>query len=212
MTAALQPDVIVLQEVYTPDAGQSEVAAFCERNAFHREEHIFGRGLVDPWPQIRPSGDGTGTIGIAILSPHQIGESRTLRLPAAPFDPVVGRAALEVSIAMGEHALQVIGLHTTSRLPIGPPKQLRGLARYLPGPELPTVVVGDHNFWGPAVRACLPAWKRTVRGRTWPASRPHSQIDHILIHRHGPLRLRAAGVLDSVGSDHLPVFATLEQR
>ena len=37
------------------------------------------------------------------------------------------------------------------------------------------------NLWGPPVRAFLPGWHRAVKGRTWPAWHPHSQIDHILV-------------------------------
>jgi endonuclease/exonuclease/phosphatase (EEP) superfamily protein YafD len=48
---------------------------------------------------------------------------------------------------------------------------------------------------------------RTVRGRTWPAGRPHSQIDHILV-RPGT-EVVEAEVLPAVGSDHRPVRATL---
>ena len=77
--------------------------------------------------------------------------------------------------------VDLVGMHLTSRLPYGPPIQLRRLAPQLPPPGRPAVVAGDCNFWGPGVRAFLPGWRRAVRGRTWPASRPHSQIDHILV-------------------------------
>ena len=53
--------------------------------------------------------------------------------------------------------------------------------RSSPPPAGPAIVAGDCNFWGPGVQSFLPGWRRTVRGRTWPARRPHSQIDHILV-------------------------------
>jgi endonuclease/exonuclease/phosphatase family metal-dependent hydrolase len=49
-----------------------------------------------------------------------------------------------------------------------------------------------------------------VKGRTWPAARPHSQLDHILVNPH--LTPVAGRVLSGVGSDHLPVQATIDAR
>ena len=83
----------------------------------------------------------------------------------------------------------------------------RKLRRRLPPPDRRAVIVGDFNLWGPAVSALLPGWRRAVRGRTWPAHRPHSQIDHVLV-RHDVDGVDAA-VLDEVGSDHRPVRVTL---
>jgi endonuclease/exonuclease/phosphatase family metal-dependent hydrolase len=51
-----------------------------------------------------------------------------------------------------------------------------------------------------------------VRGRTWPASRPHSQIDHILVRRRDGTEVVHAEVLPAVGSDHRPVRATLRVK
>ena len=87
--------------------------------------------------------------------------------------------------------------------------QLRRLAHALPPPERPTIIAGDCNFWGPGVSAFLPGWTRTVRGRTWPSSRPHSQIDHILVRDGQGVEIVDTAVLPAVGSDHRPVRATL---
>jgi endonuclease/exonuclease/phosphatase (EEP) superfamily protein YafD len=51
---------------------------------------------------------------------------------------------------------------------------------------------------------------RAVRGRTWPARRPHSQIDHIWI--DDGLAVVDAGVGAATGSDHRPVRARLRVR
>ena len=51
-------------------------------------------------------------------------------------------------------------------------------------------------------RAChVPAraGTRAVRGRTWPASRPHSQIDHILVRRDAGVVVLDSAVLPAVG-------------
>ena len=46
-----------------------------------------------------------------------------------------------------------------------------------------------------------------MRGRTWPARRPHSQIDHILVRAATAPRCVHDEVLPDVGSDHRPVRA-----
>jgi endonuclease/exonuclease/phosphatase family metal-dependent hydrolase len=53
----------------------------------------------------------------------------------------------------------------------------------------------------------MPGWNRAVIGRTWPAWRPHSQIDHILV--RGALRGGGGRVLPDAGSDHRPVRVDL---
>ncbi len=64
------------------------------------------------------------------------------------------------------------------------------------------------NTWGPLVRRFLPGWHRAVIGSTWPAWRPHSQIDHILC--AGVARVVDGSVCPDFGSDHRPVRARLE--
>jgi len=122
-------------------------------------------------------------------------------------DPTPERGGLRLLLDIGGTPVDLVGVHLTSRLPYGPPIQLRRLHRQLPDEGRPAILAGDCNFWGPGVQTFFPGWKRTVRGRTWPASRPHSQIDHILV-RNG-IESVSAGVLPAVGSDHRPVRATL---
>jgi endonuclease/exonuclease/phosphatase (EEP) superfamily protein YafD len=105
-------------------------------------------------------------------------------------------------------AVQLVGVHLSSRLPHAPPIQLRRLARQVPAAGVPTIVAGDCNFWGPGVRALFRGWRRAVRGRTWPATRPHSQIDHVLV-RPADIEVLGGRVLADVGSDHRPVRVRL---
>ena len=134
-------------------------------------------------------------------------------MPVGHGAPVTSRpsaAGCTSSSTSTATSVDLVGVHLTSRLPYGPPIQLRRLAPQLPPPGRPAIVAGDCNFWGPGVQAFLPGWQRTVRGRTWPASRPHSQIDHIL--RRGAAtapRCSTARCSPDVGSDHRPVRATL---
>jgi endonuclease/exonuclease/phosphatase family metal-dependent hydrolase len=131
----------------------------------------------------------------------------TLPVGRVPADPAPDRCALHVEVDVGGTAIDLIGVHLSSRLPYGPPAQLRRLRRLLPPPSRPAVVLGDFNLWGPPVSSLLPGWRRAVRGPTWPAHRPHSQIDHVLL--RGQIYVVAAEVLPDVGSDHRPLRITL---
>ena len=205
-------DVTIVQETWWPDGSPSAVVRAAAGVGASVFELRFGRATVDPWPHPRRDGTGEGQIGITVLS----------RLPARlvahlPFGRVFNdhtpeRGGIHVEVDVAGGPIDVVGVHLTSRLPYGPPMQLRRLAAQLPARRRPAVVAGDCNFWGPGVVSLLPGWRRAVRGRTWPARLPHSQIDHVLL-RDGPastLRVVDAVVLPDVGSDHRPVRVTLE--
>jgi endonuclease/exonuclease/phosphatase (EEP) superfamily protein YafD len=104
--------------------------------------------------------------------------------------------------------VHLVGLHTSSKLYFaGPVTHLRTLRPLLPsGPE-PAIVAGDFNLWGPGVVRLLPGWRRAVVGRTWPAHRPHSQIDHVLV--NSAVETLESEILPRFGSDHLPVKVRL---
>jgi endonuclease/exonuclease/phosphatase family metal-dependent hydrolase len=199
-------DVLVLQEAWWPDdtaAAVDVVAADCG-GTVHAAK--FGRGIVEPWPHYVPDRRASGHIGIAVVSRLPARVVSNLSLGRAP-DPAPERRAQHVALDVDGHTLDLVAVHLSSRLPYAPPMQLRNLRRQLPPPERRTVLVGDFNLWGPAVSAMLPGWRRAVRGRTWPAHRPHSQIDHVLV--RDDVEVVDAAVLDEVGSDHRPVRVTL---
>ena len=112
---------------------------------------------------------------------------------------------------VGGAAVDVVGLHTSSKLwYAGPITHMRNVGPQLPANGRAAVVAGDFNFWGPAVVRLLPGWKRAVLGRTYPAHRPHSQIDHILVNEH--VEVLGGEVLPAMRSDHRPVRARLAVR
>jgi endonuclease/exonuclease/phosphatase family metal-dependent hydrolase len=86
-------------------------------------------------------------------------------------------------------------------------RHLRVLGPQLPPPDRHAVVAGDFNLWGPGVEAVLPGWHRTVRGRTYPSHRPHSQIDHVLV--RDDMSVVWSEVLARNPSDHRPVRTRL---
>jgi len=206
LTTLGEPDVMVIQEVWRPRGERAVVDDFADAHGFTRYDVEFARATMHAkWP--RPDANGEGTVGLAVLT----------RLPATVLDrpaigPTIGdhvphRRVLHLEVDVAGTPIDLVGVHLTSRLPHGPPLQLRRLARLLPPPGRPGIVTGDCNFWGPPASALLPGWSRAVRGRTWPAHRPHSQIDHVFV--RGGIEVVDAAVLPAVGSDHRPVRVRL---
>ena len=78
----------------------------------------------------------------------------------------------------------------------------------------PTVLMGDLNDWsrnGRALREFGEGWSMVRVGPSFPARRPVAPLDRIVVSHD--LVVAACGVhrsaLAAVGSDHLPVWATL---
>jgi len=203
----LDADVIVLQEVWRPDRrrGPVDVAAAALGYDLHYEP--TGPATADAlWPHLTRSGRDES--GIAVLTRLPLRRLGSPAVGPTRGDPAPCRRVLDVEIDVAGTPLRLVAVHLTSRLPHGPPIQLRRLARLLPPPGTATVVAGDCNFWGPGVEALLPGWRRGVRGRTWPARAPHSQIDHVLS-RPADVAVSRGAVLGDVGSDHRPVRVEL---
>ena len=200
-------DVIVVQESFVPDGDESAAVKVARELGVTVHELPFGRVQLDPWPQMRRDQTGTGTGGLAILTRLPSRRIGRLSVGTVPGDFTPERGALHLEVDIDDATLDVVGVHLTSRLPFGPPVQMRRLAKQLPPRDRHAVVAGDHNFWGPGVSTFMPGWRRTVRGRTWPANRPHSQIDHILV--SPSVRAVHTEVLPPQGSDHRGVRAVL---
>ena len=151
------------------------------------------------WQEAEP-----GTWGMAILVRPDlpIEAWHVLHMSVLRAD-AVRRAALVVDLTAEGRPLSIAGTHM-SHLHFGSHRnwaELRSHLRHGARPE--AVLAGDMNTWGPLVHVFMPGWRRAVIGRTWPAWRPHSQIDHILA--RGALRPGDGEVLPDAGSDHRPV-------
>jgi endonuclease/exonuclease/phosphatase family metal-dependent hydrolase len=126
--------------------------------------------------------------------------------PQLPRDPG-RRAVVRAVVDVDGSPFTVVGTH----MPLlkDPVWRLTGSLRAaLPAPDEPGAFAGDMNMWGwCADRLAGPGWRRVVRGRTYPAHRPHSQTDHILV--NAGVEVASAEVVRQVMSDHRPVRARL---
>jgi endonuclease/exonuclease/phosphatase family metal-dependent hydrolase len=166
----------------------------------------------------RPEGYEEGTWGLAVLSRRPVIRTEALELGTLRRD-FTWRGALLVEVGVqggpgGSGGLAgsdgssftVVGTHA-AHLTSGSPIQFRRLRESLPGKSTPAALAGDMNLWGPPLTLLLPAWRRAVKGRTWPARRPHSQPDHILVTR--VVEVLEASVVRAGNSDHLPLRTAL---
>jgi endonuclease/exonuclease/phosphatase family metal-dependent hydrolase len=156
-------------------------------------------------PRYRAASPGTFSLGV--VSKYPILESVTIPLGRLPRDRV-HRSLLVVRLDVEGAELQVICTHMT-HLTYGSPKHFATLRRITKEhPALPTVIGGDMNLWGPLVQAQLPGFSRAIKTKTWPAWKPHSHVDHLLV--NDQVRVVRAEVGAFMGSDHLPVRAAIE--
>jgi endonuclease/exonuclease/phosphatase family metal-dependent hydrolase len=231
----LDADLLVMQESWAPDdGGASTAATVADRLGLEVVVEVgLARGRLfapvatagpqwgprvgqlrksfrldgERWggagPNDRPSVHGTW--GLALLSRlpvrdvtvHPLGQ---LRRDAAR------RVVIEGTVGLGAGDLTVCGTHM-SHITHGSHAQYRRLAAALPSVTTAAVLAGDMNLWGPPVSSYLRGWRRAVVGKTWPAHRPHSQLDHVLT--TPPVTVVEAGVAAFAGSDHRPVVVTL---
>jgi endonuclease/exonuclease/phosphatase family metal-dependent hydrolase len=237
--AALDADVLVLQEAWTPDDGTPGTAALVAQRlgcSIVAEAPLAHARLYAPidtttrrWApalgQVRktlrldderfkvPAGSRdraarTGTWGLAVLARVPCRDVEILSLGKLHRDPA-SRAVVRCAIDVGGGTLLVHGTHM-SHISHLSPTQYRRLSRLLPSPDQPALIAGDMNMWGPPASSFFRGWRRAVVGRTWPAHRPHSQLDHVLV--TPPVRVVDADVIARTGSDHRPVVVTLSLR
>lgn len=203
--AALDTDVVVVQENWRAGDRPSiaaAAAADCGYPHVAELDLVAGRSLTELGIVRRAVPDDRGAWGLAVLSRVPWQGCATAGLGTATRDPVGRRLAQIVAFA----GLRVVNVHLTHRLTRGP-GQLRRLLAALGASDEPTVIAGDLNMCRPTVLLARP-YRPAVRGRTWPAHRPVAQIDHVLL---GPGVTGFAGAVGpAVGSDHLPVLATLD--
>ncbi|MCB1290033.1 MAG: endonuclease/exonuclease/phosphatase family protein [Mycobacterium sp.] len=204
---SLDAEVIALQEVWWPDRGCGWLEQLSSAG-YHLAELPQARVRLSSAAGIRPeAGTDHGWWGVAIASSIPLFSPEPIDIGRTPLDPVGSRRALRAEVRNGTGTpISVTTAHATHYFPLAPLHHRR-LARALRGATR-SVVCGDFNLWGPLAGLAFRGWQRPVRGRSYPAHRPHSQIDHVFI--TNDLVVHGAGVLAEVGSDHRPVRVEVE--
>jgi endonuclease/exonuclease/phosphatase family metal-dependent hydrolase len=203
----LGSDIIALQEVYKPAEKPSSAAEAASAHGYEIHELMLAPAALTPRVRIvRDPSEAQGSWGLALLVRMPARRLPDIPLGHAIADPAP-RAALVVEIDVDGTPVIIATAHVSHR-PHGSLMQLRRLEQALwTGVDSPAVLAGDMNMWGPVVSRSFPDWRRAVLGPTWPAHRPHSQIDHILV--RGAVEIVSGGVGRALGSDHRPISVEL---
>lgn len=233
----LAADVLVLLENFVPDGEEGVARTVATRLGYELRSTAIARarryppaqgqrrGFGPPFWSDRPVGVSVlfpnpprfrtrrprrgqgveGDWGIAVLSRHPVTRCEEIDLGQLRRDPARRRAIL-AEVDVGGTPLVVAAVHM-SHITHGSVAQFRRLTRALPPPDVPAVLCGDLNVWGPPLRALLPGWRRAVRGRTWPADHPMAQIDHLLV--RPAVGVDSSEVVQVGRSDHRAVRARL---
>jgi endonuclease/exonuclease/phosphatase family metal-dependent hydrolase len=199
----LEADVVALQETWSPESGPDPLAAA----AASLGAELF-RVPLRSAASLRtigiPADSGPGHSGLALLCRHRVTGHELVDLGQMRGDPVRRHAQVLTIELPDRSVVRIAATHLTHRLVS--PIQLARLIRHLDGVRVPTVIAGDLNM--PGLLASLArGYTMAVRGRTWPAELPVTQLDHILAGQG--IEPVGGSVLPAAGSDHLPVRARL---
>jgi len=164
----------------------------------------FEHGAREP----RPGHPGEGVWELALCSRLPICARWTIPIGSIGNDIASPRSMLACTIDVNGAEVDIVAVHVSSRIwSLAPARHLNALRPQLPARDRLAVVAGDCNLWGPGVISVLPGWRRAVRGRTFSAVYPHSQIDHVLVRKN--VSVLSGEVLPATPSDHRPVRVRL---
>jgi endonuclease/exonuclease/phosphatase family metal-dependent hydrolase len=187
----LAPDVAVLNEVYRWPPRFDQPARLAELTGC---DVLFQANARH----------GPADFGNVILSRHRLSLVEDVKLPKG-IDP---RGCLIADVGSNGHAVRIAATHlAVGRAPRR--MQIQALALLLRKDDVPLVLAGDMNC--PAedlspLRTFLDMPK--VSPATFPSLIPVVSLDHILFSHHW--RSADVGVVRTLASDHLPLYADLE--
>jgi endonuclease/exonuclease/phosphatase family metal-dependent hydrolase len=198
-------DIVVVSEAWRDVDGTSTVDGL-RADGMHIES-VELMDLAHRRVHDRSAVPREGKWELAICSRFPVLDRRTIPIGTLKSDPPGLRHALALHIDIDGTPVEVIGVHTSSKVwRLSPVRHLLKLQRGIT-PDGPQILAGDFNFWGPPVGMIFRGWQRPVRGRTYPSHGPHSQIDHILV--RGGVEALDGEVLPTTPSDHRPIRARL---
>jgi endonuclease/exonuclease/phosphatase family metal-dependent hydrolase len=233
---ALDADVLVLQESWSPEDGSPSTAgriasaigydivaevSLARGKLFSPHPSAgdrWGPSLIQTRKTLRIDGErwasthepddrsfARGRWGMAVLARIPVHDVSVIPLGKLRRDPA-RRALISCVADLEGGPLTILGTHM-AHITHGSHAQYRLLGTKLPPVTTAAVLTGDMNLWGPPVSSYVRGWRRGIIGRTWPAPRPHSQLDHMMV--TPPVSVLEAHIGEFAGSDHRPVVATL---
>lgn len=197
----IDADVIALQEV---DRRYGQRQTVLPLEAIHLTDYR-------PVPLSMKPGS-LGWHGNAILVRRNIELVEAAPVPLPVLEP---RGAIRADLRIEGRCVRVIGMHLDLS-GLRRRHQVRSVLAHAAGcrDPMPTVLMGDMNEWtakGGCFREFDEGWKVLIPGRSFPSRRPVATLDRIIV--SGECEVLRTGVhhsaLAAVGSDHLPVFASL---
>lgn len=197
----LDADVIALQEADR---------RFGERNTVLPLEAIHHAGYRPVPLSMKPG--SLGWHGNALLVRRDVELVEAAPVPLPVLEP---RGAIRADLRIEGHHVRVVGMHLDLS-GLRRRHQVRCVLAHAAGcaTAMPTVLMGDMNEWavhGGCFREFGEDWRVLAPGRSFPSRRPVAALDRIIV--SAECEVLGTGVhrsaLSAVGSDHLPVFASL---
>jgi len=189
-----------------PRRWQPLLAHFTGERGLYFREHRQLTPQQQTHRRARPEPE-SGQWGLGLFTSLPIESITVASLGRLPREKV-RRALIVARLVLDGGSIHVLAVHG-AHLSHGSPLLYRRVTRIVNelDSEIPIILGGDFNCWRPLLRVLMPGWTSLARARTWPAQRPHSQIDHIL--GRGPWRTLSSGSSDG-GSDHWALRADVE--
>jgi endonuclease/exonuclease/phosphatase family metal-dependent hydrolase len=181
-----------------PRRWQPRLAHFTGERGLYFREHRELTARQTSHRRQRPHVE-SGDWGLGLFTTYPIESIEVRSLGRLPREKV-RRALIVARLRVEDVTVEVLAVHG-AHLSHGSPLLYRRVRRIVAelDPTAPKIMAGDFNCWRPLLRVMLPGWTTLARARTWPATHPHSQIDHVL--GRGPWRRLGAAATDG-GSDH----------
>ncbi len=201
-------DLVALQEVDRRTARANLVDQLAELARLTDLHPYFGKAIDF----------GGGEYGVAILSRYPATSEQTIKLPSGKSREQ--RVALQIVLQLNSRpAFAFVSTHLDhSSGENDRAEQNAEIVKQFSDGALPTILAGDFNSTvkQPELSVTLSKWKDVDAVQltpTIPVEKPTRKIDFIMLPLNSPWRVESSKVLDEpVASDHLPLFAIIQQK